>query len=491
MNLPMPPTTPPTVVAAAPPLSPGAGPVELAALRQETEQQRQRAAAAERQNTELVHRQVALEQQCGRLTAQVAALEKAVTERQQLQTERVQLENRMVETQQWESLGTLAGGIAHDFNNLLTAIMGHSELARLDANGSVRLEQSLDEITRASQQAADLCRQMLDFAGRGRPRMSLVYPNVVVHESLALARPSAGRLCVIEERLAADLPHVLGDATQLAQALVYVLLNALEAVGDHAGTVTMSSWSERLELAELRALHGAPDLPAGEYVCLEVRDTGCGMTGEVRARIFEPFYSTKFLGRGMGLPATIGIVRAHGGGLSVTSQLGVGTTVRLYFPILPVVTVPVVAPTPPEPKPVDDWHGQGLLLVADSAPGVLQVTALACATLGFETVTASDGAEALQLFQTHRAQLVGVLIAYRLTRGDVVHLAGQMRAARPQLPIVVVSGLMNPAAADKLRADLPGVTFLAKPFGLEKLRDCLRQTVRPLPAAARSSGPAK
>ncbi len=481
MNLPMPPTTPPTVVAA-----------ELAALRQENEQQRQRAVAAERQNTELVRRQAALEQQCGRLTAQLAALKKAAAERQQLQTERVQLENRMVETQQWESLGTLAGGIAHDFNNLLTAIMGHSELARLEANGAVRLEQSLDEINRAAQQAADLCRQMLDFAGRGRPRMSVLYPNIVVRESLALARPSAGRQCVIEERLAADLPHVLGDETQLAQALVYVLLNALEAVGDHAGTVTMSSWCEHLESAALRALHGAPELPAGEYVCLEVRDTGCGMTGEVQARIFEPFFSTKFLGRGMGLPATIGIARAHSGGLSVVSQPGVGTTVRLYFPCLPVASVPVAPPLPPEPEPIGEWHGQGLLLVADSSPGVLQVTALACATLGFETVTASDGAEVLQLFQTHRAQLAGVLLAYRLTRGDVVHLARQMRAARPQLPIVVVSGLMNPAAADKLRADLPGVTFLAKPFGLEKLRDCLRQTVRPLPAPAQPpSGPAK
>jgi len=252
-----------------------------------------------------------------------------VTEQKRQADARRALEDQLREARRLESIGVLAGGIAHEFNNLLTTILGHTDLAEAEVPRGGAARAHLEPIRQAGQRAAELCRQMLAYAGKGR----LVVGRVDLSQAARDAAAGLGPDAPLDLDLAADLPPVRGDAEQLRQMVGNLLANAAEAVAETAGRIRLATRWDRLDATAVARLRHTPGLPPEEYIALEVTDDGPGMDEATLARAFEPFYSTKFPGRGLGLPVVLGVIRGHGGGLDVESEVGRGTTVRVYLPV--------------------------------------------------------------------------------------------------------------------------------------------------------------
>jgi PAS domain S-box-containing protein len=255
-----------------------------------------------------------------------------ITERLRAQEERRRLEARMQRVQRAESLGVLAGGLAHDFNNLLTTILGNAELLLSTVGGAGQARRQLQKVATAARRAAELTQQLLAYAGGGQFSLERVDLSAVAVDTIGLLPQSRARTLQVTTELAASLPAVEGDPAQLRQAVMACFLNATEAVGEEGGTVTVRTGAADLERAELAECTAGDDLEPGRYVWIEIVDTGCGIPPEDLERIFDPFFSTKFTGRGLGLAAVLGIVRAHSGAICVKSAPGAGSTFRILLP---------------------------------------------------------------------------------------------------------------------------------------------------------------
>jgi PAS domain S-box-containing protein len=258
-----------------------------------------------------------------------------LTPRVRADEERRSLEHRLQEVQRIESIGVLAGGIAHDFNNLLTSIIGSAELALMAASEGSALARQMERILQASSRATMLCQQMLSYAGSNISGVRRIHLTDTVREALANLGPSSDSRVRLESELASELPALLADPAAVVQVAQALLRNALESFGPEGGVVRVSTRVERFESAEFARAAFAPSLPAGDYLVLEIADTGCGIEPKVLTRIFDPFFSTKFTGSGLGLSAVIGIVRKHKGALFVDSRVGHGTRVRVVLPVAP------------------------------------------------------------------------------------------------------------------------------------------------------------
>lgn len=271
-----------------------------------------------------------------------------ITERRRHEEERLAFERQIQEAQRHESIGILASGLAHDFNNLLAAINGHAELALLDLPPGSPSRESVEAIVLGVQRATDLTAQMLAYAGKGRFLTQPIQLNDLIHEMVALLRSTLSRHTTVHQRLAADLPLIEADASQIRQVILNLIVNANEALGDQPGQITLETVVEGLDQARLEQLIGGAGLPPGQYVRISVSDTGCGMDEATRSRMFEPFFSTKFTGRGLGLAALQGIVRGHRGAIAVSSAPDRGTTVYVYLP----ASTSAPAPCAPDSLPV-------------------------------------------------------------------------------------------------------------------------------------------
>ncbi|MFQ3662057.1 MAG: PAS domain-containing protein [Chloroflexaceae bacterium] len=271
-----------------------------------------------------------------------------ITERKRHEEERLAFERQLQEAQRRESIGILASGLAHDFNNLLAAINGHAELALLDLPPGSPPRESVEAIVQGVQRATDLTVQMLAYAGKGRFLTQPVQLNELIHEMADLLRPTLSRHATVHQRLAASLPLIEADASQIRQVILNLLVNASEALGDQPGLITLETAVEDLERSRLEQLIGGADLAPGRYVRMSVIDSGCGMDEATRARMFEPFFSTKFTGRGLGLAALQGIVHSHYGAIEVISAPDQGTTMHIYLPATPAGPAPRLT----EPAPI-------------------------------------------------------------------------------------------------------------------------------------------
>jgi signal transduction histidine kinase len=263
-----------------------------------------------------------------------------VTELRRAEAAKRKLAQRMAKMQRLESLEVLAGGVAHDFNNILMAILGNLDLAIGELPESAPVRASLVAAAEASQKAAELARQMLAYSGRGRFAVTELRLNALVEEAVARLEPSFQPRLVVGLDLASDLPLVEADENQLRQVVTNLVQNAAEAIGDASGAISIMT--SAVECDRERLAHSWIDdqLPAGRYVSLEVRDTGGGIDAGTRSRLFEPFFSTKFTGRGLGLPAVLGIVRGHKGAIEVHSAPGEGTRFTVLLPVAPLPAAP-------------------------------------------------------------------------------------------------------------------------------------------------------
>jgi signal transduction histidine kinase len=253
-----------------------------------------------------------------------------ITERKRMDEEKRDKEARAAETRKIQSLTNLAGGVAHSFNNLLTAIMGYTSLTSMNLPSESPLRTFLQGIESAAQCAADLAWQMLVFAQRTKLQAQNLQLNRLI--DFINSQTSITSQATVTLDLAGDLPEMRGDPDQLQQLIRVLLINAIEAVGDSPGTVTLKTKTVCVDRAYLAENFPGENLETGWYVLFQVSDTGCGMEDDVRMRIFEPFFSTKFLGRGLGLAAALGIIKAHHGAISVQSQRGVGSVFKILLP---------------------------------------------------------------------------------------------------------------------------------------------------------------
>jgi PAS domain S-box-containing protein len=393
-----------------------------------------------------------------------------ITERKQVEAEQLLLNRKLLETQKLESLGVLAGGIAHDFNNLLTGILGNASLARMDLPEQSPLQPLLEQVEISSLRAADLCKQMLAYSGKGRFQVQPLNLNALVEETTELLHISIAKKAALRLELQRDLPAVTADSAQLHQVIMNLVINASEAIGDHPGMITLRTGTVRVDRDFLRQTHLAADLATGDYVCLEVSDNGCGMTAEIQARMFDPFFTTKFTGRGLGLAAVLGIVHGHQGGLKVYSAPGQGTRFTILLPrardLVPGGGTPATA------APV--WHGSGTVLVVDDEPSVREVAALVLKAAGFKIVLAADGAAGVAKFRETPTEFVAVLMDLTMPQLDGVEAFCEIRKIRPDTKVLLMSGFNEHDAISRFTGQgLAG--FIQKPFKIATLRDKLRE----------------
>ena len=401
--------------------------------------------------------------------ARMAGTAMSITARKEAEEERLRVEAKLQETQKLESLGVLAGGIAHDFNNLLTGVIGNTSLALLDLPAGSPLLPCLEQIEEAAQRAAELCKQMLAYAGKGRFIVHDLDLSALVRDTAHLLASAIGKGVALDFHLAEQLPAVNADATQLRQIVMNLVLNASEAIGERTGSIRIATG---LAQPDHPGLSGVPEQPPGGYVSLQITDSGCGMTEETVAKIFDPFFTTKFTGRGLGLAAVQGIVRGHHGILQVTSEPEHGTTFEILFPTTGHRPTPPAAP--PSETPL--WRGTGTVLVVDDEPTMRVTAARMLEAIGFRVLIAEHGLEALEIFRAQPENIRAVLLDLTMPKLDGDGTFRALRQLRPDLRVVLMSGYNEADAIRKfIGQGLAG--FLQKPFSLAALRARMKETL--------------
>ncbi|MDA0321905.1 MAG: PAS domain-containing protein [Verrucomicrobia bacterium] len=418
---------------------------------------------------------------------QLAVIFRDVSEKRRAEQEHNRLQTQIQQTQKLESLGVLAGGIAHDFNNLLMGIMGNTDLARDDIPDDSPAHESLKEIETASKRAAELCRQMLAYSGRGRFVVESMDLNAVIQEMSQLINVSISKKAELELDLALKLPAIEADITQIRQIVMNLIINASEALGEMPGHIRISTGVVDCARRELSRSHVNPDLPAGPYVYLQVQDTGCGMSNEVRDRIFDPFYTTKFTGRGLGLGAVMGIMRGHRGAILVDTAPQNGTIFKILFP--PGTRNAPSANTDSESVEFGAFRGIGTVLIVDDEPTVMHTAVGLLSKMGFDIMTAVDGREAVSVFERHCHQIVCVILDLTMPEMDGVEAYQHLRKIHARTPIVISSGYEESELDDRFTG--PGIfAFLQKPYQRSALEATMRKVLeqdRDLESASLSS----
>ena len=392
-----------------------------------------------------------------------------VTAQRQAEEERTLIERKLQETQKLESLGVLAGGIAHDFNNLLTGVLGNASIARVEIPRDSPTQECLAQIEEAAQRAAELCKQMLAYSGRGRFIVRPLDLSAVVRETTELIHTSIGKKASIRFSLATDLPAINADATQVRQIVMNLVINASDAIGENSGVIAVSTGVMHADRACLADTYLSPGIPEGRYVFLEVSDDGEGMSAATKAKIFEPFFTTKFTGRGLGLAAVLGIVRGHRGAMKIHSELGRGTTFRLLLPCTDGTADAGAAAGDAGAA----WRGSGTVLVVDDEETVRGVASRMLKMMGFEPLLACDGREAVEIFAARSGEIAGVMLDLTMPSLDGAATLAELRRVRPDVRVLLMSGFTEHDALNRFGGK--GLScFLQKPFRAEDLRTALR-----------------
>jgi PAS domain S-box-containing protein len=403
-----------------------------------------------------------------------------VTEARRAEAERARLEAQMQEVQRLESLGVLAGGIAHDFNNLLAVILGNAALLEGDAGGENERRERLRRIRAAGRHAEALTDQMLAYAGKSLGERVPLDLSGLVRETADLLRASVSRKCRLDLDLRDDLPGVRGDPTQLRQVLLNLVSNASETFGARGGRLQVRTRASEADAAALADGFGSAERPPGVWVALEVEDDGPGIAAELRGRIFEPFFSTRGAGRGLGLAAVLGIASAHGGVVQVESEPGRGTTFRVLLPPCEALPATVAGSAPAErraPPP-------GLVLVVDDDEGVAEVAQGLLEQAGFRAERALGGRAALARVRAGGVDAVVLdLVMPDLSGAEVLRV---LSAERPELPVVLTSGDKRELASERL-GGAGAFAFVQKPFDPVPLCAALCDALEKRAAAARPS----
>ena len=393
-------------------------------------------------------------------------------ERKRAEEERQRLETQMQYTQKLESLGVLAGGIAHDFNNLLMTIVARAGLALRALSPESPVREHIKQIEKAGLRGGELANQMLVYAGRGKPVIQPVNISNLIKEMAHLLHVSISKQAILHQDLDPQPPTIQADIAQLRQIVMNLITNASEAIGERGGMVTLATGSTTIIREDFRDWHVVGDLPSKPCVYLDVRDSGSGMDAETLPKIFDPFFTTKFTGRGLGLAALLGIVRAHGGAVAVWSQPKEGTYFRLFFPC--VQTRPLESKVLPDTDLA--WRGNGTILVVDDEEDVRIASQLILEETGFHVVTARDGRHGLQVFKEQREGITAVLLDLTMPHMNGEQLFQEIRQLNPTIPVILSSGYTEEDALKRFTG--AGInSFIQKPYQVDALITKVRQVL--------------
>jgi PAS domain S-box-containing protein len=387
-------------------------------------------------------------------------------------TERVRLDDTLRQSAKLESLGVLAGGIAHDFNNLLTGILGNASLALETVDDTHPATPLLRDAIEASERAANLTKQMLAYAGKGRFLIEPVDVSALVREISALIRSSIPKHVKLRLDLQQPLPLVDADVAQLQQLIMNLVINGAEAIPEHRqGTVLVVTRTQEVDTEYLITLDAADAAP-GNYVSINVHDNGVGMDEATLGKIFDPFFTTKFTGRGLGLAAAVGIVRGHKGVLKVFSSPGQGTTFKVLLPVGSAVRIqPVVAVASSASS------GRGLVLVVDDEPVVRKTAVNGLERNGYAVVTTEDGREGLERFRELHSRLKLVILDMTMPVMSGEETLREMRLINARIPVILSSGYSE-AEAIRRFAGKGIASFLQKPYTAATLGEKIRKVLR-------------
>ena len=385
-------------------------------------------------------------------------------------TERKETERRLREGQKLESLGLLAGGVAHDFNNLLVGVIGNASLAQEMLPPDHPVADLLAAVLKTGEQAAHLTRQMLAYSGKGKFLVEPLNLSALIPDMCGLVRPSISKKIELRLDLEEDLPGVEADRGQLQQVFMNLAINAAEAIGSE-GLITVGTGVQDVDEPYLRLHPELAALASGRYVCLDVRDTGCGMDEATKAKIFDPFFSTKFTGRGLGLAAVSGILRGHKSGITVSSAPGKGSCFTVLFPAITRATGKgqVVGREA-------SLQGTGTVLVVDDEQVVRELARRALERHGYTVLMADGGASAIDVFKRHPGEISLVVLDLSMPNMSGEEVLPELRKIRPEVKVVVSSGYSESEAMPLFEGQRVS-GFVQKPYTskaiAEKVKDCL------------------
>jgi two-component system, cell cycle sensor histidine kinase and response regulator CckA len=385
---------------------------------------------------------------------------------------------QIAQSQKMQAIGQLAGGIAHDFNNMLTAIIGFSDFLLMNHRPTDPAFQDIMNIKQNANRAAGLVRQLLAFSRQQTLRPERMQLGDVLSELSILLGRLLGENIELKLDSGTDIWPVKADLHQFEQVIINLAVNARDAM-PNGGKLSIRTANvterESLGLAQYR-------VQPGEYVLIEVRDTGTGMAPEVMQKIFEPFFSTKEVGRGtgLGLSTVYGIVKQTGGHIIPESELGQGTVMRVYLPRyveVPGEAEPARVPAPPRREQPKDLTGRGTVLLVEDEDAVRSFAARALGQRGYRVLEATTGTEALELFASHNGDVDLVVSDVVMPEMDGPTLMKHLRSERPDVKIIFISGYAEDAFRRNL-SDNEEFMFLQKPFDLKELAAAVKAALQ-------------
>jgi two-component system cell cycle sensor histidine kinase/response regulator CckA len=395
------------------------------------------------------------------------AVVRDITERRQSEEQRRKLEEELRQAQKMQAIGTLAGGIAHDFNNILAAILGNAQLLKMQLPGAHDGQAKVSQILVASNRAKDLVQQILMFSRQREQERRVLQLSAIVAEATRLVEVTLLPTVRLELTTPRDLPPVLADPTQIHQVVVNLCTNAVHAMREGGGTLQVGLSVVRLPEEDTES---KPTLPAGQYLCLRVADTGHGMDAATLQRIYEPFFTTKAVGDGTGLGLAVvhGIVESHHGAITVTSRRGQGTTFRLYFPVHESAV-----PAAPAPGPAPgQGQNQHILFVDDEGP-IVEVAKVMLPRLGYRVTACNRPREALEALRKDGAGIDLLMTDFSMPEMNGVDLIRAAMQLRPGLPAVLLTGYGRPIDS-KAAVGLNICEIIHKPFTMENLSSAIQ-----------------
>lgn len=401
-----------------------------------------------------------------------------MTTRKEAEAKWLASERRNQQSQKLESLGMLSGGISHGLNNLLTAILANASMLKTDADQDSPAYNILQQIEAAATEAGDTCIALLNYTGGVRPvEIVRTRVNEMIESHRRMLEFSLDERVKLEFEPGGSLPEIDGDPTLLSQVLMNLVANASDARRDEPPVVRIRTFLAQLTSADVIRAHWPQEVDEGEYVCLEVEDNGCGMPEETLSKVYDPFFSTRFAGRGMGMAVVMGIVRAHNGMIAIDSKLGRGTRVRVYLPPVPLVGL---APFLPGAEATARSHRNGAvkmgkgrqMLVVDDEEMIRRMNTKTLENLGYRVTQAGSGSEAIDWFRDHHDDCSAVLLDYLMPGRTGEHVLSKMLRLKPEIPVILTSGHARESEVSSL-LEHRNVTFLPKPFGVDELKIAL------------------
>jgi len=395
---------------------------------------------------------------------------KDISSRKQEEMLKVKADAYLQHVQRLEALGTLAGGIAHDFNNILSAILGYTELAKINLSPDDATQKYLTPVLDAGKRAKHLVQQILTFSRQGQSRKTPIDLSKVVKEVLDLMRATLPTTIIIEQDIKSNLGFVFADETMIHQVVINLCTNAFHAMEKNGGTLKVILTTAAIGKKDLQNF---PDLDPGNYIKLVVGDTGHGMDETTKGRVFDPYFTTKKSGEGTGLGMSLvhGIVKDHGGTIKLYSEVNVGTTFQIFFPL----------DESPGLEPgletiINMPHGNEKILLVDDETLLLNLGKELLEGLGYKVQTRSSSIDALEAFRARpdNYDLIFSDLTMPHMAGDV--LAKEIKGLRPDIPIIICTGYSTKINEGKFR-DIGINAVLMKPVTFQEMADAVRKTL--------------